>query len=44
MREELMQLRASFDIPLVLISHDERDVELFGDEVLHLQQGKRVQA
>ena len=44
MREELLQLHASFDIPLVLISHDERDVELFGDEVLHLQQGKRVQA
>jgi molybdate transport system ATP-binding protein len=44
MREELMQLHASLDIPLVLISHDERDVELFGDEVLHLQQGKRVQA
>lgn len=44
MREELMQLHSSLDIPMILISHDERDVELFGDEVLHIHQGKRVQA
>lgn len=40
MREELAQLQSTLKIPLVLISHDEQDVVQFGDEVLHLHQGR----
>ncbi|MFZ6799540.1 ATP-binding cassette domain-containing protein [Undibacterium sp. Di24W] len=40
MREELAQLQSMLAIPMMLISHDEQDVEQFGDEVLHLHQGR----
>ncbi|WXL24277.1 ATP-binding cassette domain-containing protein [Ectopseudomonas mendocina] len=39
LRNELDQLQRSLRIPLLLISHDDRDAEVFGDEVLHMREG-----
>jgi molybdate transport system ATP-binding protein len=40
LREELLQLQAGLGVPLVLITHDEEDLRLFGGEVLHLAHGR----
>jgi molybdate transport system ATP-binding protein len=42
LRDELASLQAQVDIPLLLITHDEADVERFGDEVLELCDGRLV--
>ncbi|KRW59719.1 ABC transporter ATP-binding protein [Pseudomonas sp. TTU2014-080ASC] len=39
MRAELDQMQRSVGIPLLLISHDERDAEVFGDQVLNIREG-----
>ncbi|MGN6316651.1 sulfate/molybdate ABC transporter ATP-binding protein [Trinickia sp.] len=39
MRRELSDLLARLDIPMVLITHDEADVAVFGDQVVQLDQG-----
>lgn len=39
MRAELDQLQQRLNIPLLLISHDERDAEAFGDQVLTIVDG-----
>ncbi|MGU7782944.1 sulfate/molybdate ABC transporter ATP-binding protein [Burkholderia sp. PU8-34] len=43
MRHELAELQARLDIPMVLITHDPDDVAAFGDQVIHVSEG-RVQA
>lgn len=39
MRRELSDLLTRLDIPMVLITHDEADVAVFGDQVVQLDQG-----
>ncbi|GAA5784581.1 ATP-binding cassette domain-containing protein [Chitiniphilus shinanonensis] len=40
MRKELDQLQRALRIPLALITHDREDVEVFGDQVVHLRDGR----
>jgi molybdate transport system ATP-binding protein len=40
MREELAQLQRDIDIPTVLITHDQADVEALADEVFHIAHGE----
>ncbi|MBA2721812.1 MAG: ATP-binding cassette domain-containing protein [Methylibium sp.] len=42
LRDELRALQAQLDIPLLLITHDEDDLRLFGDEVLHIAEGRLI--
>jgi len=39
LREELLEVLAATDVPLLLISHDPVDVAMFGHEVAHLADG-----
>jgi len=40
MRHELMELRSRLPIPLIMITHDNEDVRLFGDEVVQIREGR----
>ncbi|WP_323029745.1 ABC transporter ATP-binding protein [Castellaniella sp.] len=40
MREELAQLQRDIDIPTVLITHDQADVQALADEVFHIAHGE----
>ncbi|MGU7772889.1 sulfate/molybdate ABC transporter ATP-binding protein [Burkholderia sp. MR1-5-21] len=40
MRHELAELQARLDIPMVLITHDPDDVAAFGDQVVHVSEGR----
>jgi len=40
MRDELAELQARLDIPMVLITHDPDDVAAFGDQVVQLHEGR----
>ncbi|HYR26106.1 MAG TPA: ATP-binding cassette domain-containing protein, partial [Aquabacterium sp.] len=40
MRQELDQLQRQLDIPMILITHDQDDVRVFGDEVYRMQDGR----
>ncbi|MBN3787004.1 ATP-binding cassette domain-containing protein [Burkholderia sp. Ac-20353] len=40
MRHELAELQARLDIPMVLITHDPDDVAVFGDQVVHVSEGR----
>ena len=42
LREELVSLQTQLDIPMILITHDEEDVEYFADAVIHIQDGRMV--
>lgn len=44
LRVELTELQRSLGIPMVLITHDPADVEVFADEVVHLGDGRVVEA
>jgi len=39
MREELLALRRRFKVPLVMITHDPEDVEVFGETIVHIEEG-----
>lgn len=39
-RRELFDLQTRLDIPIVLITHDEADVAVFGDQVVQIDQGR----
>lgn len=39
MRREISELQQQLDIPIILITHDIEDVELFGEHILNLHQG-----
>ena len=43
LRDELIALQARLAIPMILITHDEADVNAFADHVLTLQDGRVVQ-
>lgn len=40
LRDELSDLQTRLGIPLLLITHDEQDVERFGGELIEIQQGR----
>lgn len=40
MRQELAELQARLDIPMMLITHDPDDVAAFGDQVVPLNDGR----
>lgn len=40
MRAELRALQESLDVPMVVISHDPQDVEVLGDHVLEIRDGR----
>lgn len=44
MRKELARVQASFDVPVVLITHDEHDVREFGDTLLVYDAGRVASA
>ncbi|KWI35570.1 sulfate/molybdate ABC transporter ATP-binding protein [Burkholderia stagnalis] len=44
MRDELAELQARLDIPMVLITHDPDDVAAFGDQVVQLSEGRVLAA
>lgn len=39
MRRELDDLQRRLQVPMLLITHDQEDAEVFGDQVLHLRDG-----
>ncbi|MEO5734692.1 MAG: ATP-binding cassette domain-containing protein [Rubrivivax sp.] len=43
LRAELAELQTRLALPMLLITHDEDDLRLLADEVLHLQHGRLVQ-
>ncbi|MDB6002762.1 MAG: transporter ATP-binding protein, partial [Rhizobacter sp.] len=40
LRTELAELQMSFGLPMLLITHDEADVEAFADEVVQIEAGR----
>lgn len=44
LRDELAELLARLDLPMILITHDEADVRRLGDEVLLMDDGRIAQA
>jgi molybdate transport system ATP-binding protein len=42
LREELRELLATLRIPMLLITHDDEDVHLLADDVVHLRDGRVV--
>lgn len=43
LRQELAELQVQLNIPLILITHDEEDVDCFADAVIHIQDGRTIQ-
>src|SRR5690606_41373488 len=39
MRRELDELQRRLQVPMLLITHDPEDAEVFGEQVLHLREG-----
>jgi molybdate transport system ATP-binding protein len=42
LRQELAQVQAQLNIPMILISHNPDDVESFGDEIIEIAKGHVV--
>ena len=42
LREELLQLQEELSLPMVLITHDDEDVQAFAQEVIHIEHGKVI--
>jgi molybdate transport system ATP-binding protein len=42
LRDELLQLQTELSLPMVLITHDEEDVQAFAQEVIYIDKGKVV--
>lgn len=40
LRDELADLQAEIDVPLLIITHDEADVQRFGDDVVRIENGR----
>jgi len=43
LRQELSELQMQLGIPMLLITHDEADVEYFADAVVHIQHGRALE-
>lgn len=44
MRKELDHLQRQLQVPMLLITHDAEDAEVFGDQVLNLHEGRLVES
>lgn len=44
LREELARLQEQLNIPMLLITHDEEDVRMLADDVVHLEAGRTMAA
>jgi molybdate transport system ATP-binding protein len=44
LRQELREVQALMDIPMILISHNPDDVKYFGDDIIEIAQGQKVSA
>jgi len=44
LREELAQVLATLNVPMLLITHDDADAQVLADEVVHLRAGRVVDA
>ncbi len=42
LRQELLELQTELSLPMVLITHDEEDVQAFAQEVVHIEKGRVV--
>lgn len=42
MRQELDELQQRLQVPMILITHDQQDVDCFGEQVLQIEQGRQV--
>lgn len=42
LRDELKELQGKLQCLFMLISHDEADIEYFGEDILHLENGKNI--
>lgn len=42
LRAELLSLQQTIDVPMLLITHDDTDVDVFAEEVIHLERGRVV--
>jgi molybdate transport system ATP-binding protein len=42
LREELLQLQEELSLPMVLITHDDEDVQAFAQEVIQIEHGKVI--
>jgi molybdate transport system ATP-binding protein len=40
LREELLQLQTELALPMVLITHDEEDVQAFAQQVIQVDKGR----
>ena len=43
LRDELLALQATLGIPMILITHDEEDVECFAEQVITIRDGRRIE-
>lgn len=41
-RELIYSLQKTLDIPMILISHDDKDIEYLADDCIRIQNGKRI--
>jgi molybdate transport system ATP-binding protein len=42
LREELLQLQTELALPMVLITHDEEDVQAFAQQVIQVDKGRVI--
>ncbi len=42
MRLELFEIRKKFDVPMLIITHDPADVEVFGNTVIKMENGRVI--
>jgi molybdate transport system ATP-binding protein len=42
LRQELLELQTELSLPMVLITHDEEDVQAFAQEVVHIDKGQVI--
>ena len=42
LRSELLQLQAELSLPMVLITHDEEDMQAFAQEVIQVDKGRVI--
>lgn len=42
-RLDISELQAQLDIPIILISHDKKDIDMLGEDIFKIEQGKIIQ-
>jgi molybdate transport system ATP-binding protein len=41
-QDELLRLHAEWNIPVIMVTHNEREAEKLGDRILHIEKGKLI--